>query len=161
MQQCGSCPRGPFCAFAHIESKWLQYGSNPFIVAHSHCNTDDCTLTKHYMLLSFLYSYQSPLFQRNLLSPHQAPLHLPDPQNHSLHQKTLQVQANTAWGLYLHLDVHQTFSQYQEAPVRRSRGCWEVFSLFVSMPVEEQNPHHLGWEREDTAGHLASRGRIR
>lgn len=21
MQQCGSCPRGPFCAFAHIESK--------------------------------------------------------------------------------------------------------------------------------------------
>lgn len=23
MQQCGSCPRGPFCAFAHIESKLI------------------------------------------------------------------------------------------------------------------------------------------
>lgn len=24
MQQCGSCPRGPFCAFAHVESESLQ-----------------------------------------------------------------------------------------------------------------------------------------
>lgn len=25
MQQCGSCPRGPFCAFAHIESKFERH----------------------------------------------------------------------------------------------------------------------------------------
>ncbi len=25
MQQCGSCPRGPFCAFAHVESKSSQF----------------------------------------------------------------------------------------------------------------------------------------
>lgn len=25
MQQCGSCPRGPFCAFAHVESKSQKY----------------------------------------------------------------------------------------------------------------------------------------
>ena len=23
MHQCGSCPRGPFCAFAHLDSKTL------------------------------------------------------------------------------------------------------------------------------------------
>uniref|UniRef100_A0A3B5KXS7 Unk zinc finger n=1 Tax=Xiphophorus couchianus TaxID=32473 RepID=A0A3B5KXS7_9TELE len=30
MQQCGSCPRGPFCAFAHVESKIPGNGSSIF-----------------------------------------------------------------------------------------------------------------------------------
>lgn len=39
MQQCGSCPRGPFCAFAHIESKLVQHLiSKPFVASHLHCN---------------------------------------------------------------------------------------------------------------------------
>lgn len=96
------------------------------------------------ILLSSLNYFQSPSVQRNLHFPHQAPLRLPDPQNHSYHKKILQVPANTVWGQYLLLDVHQTFSQYQEARVQRSRACWEAFSLFASMQVEEQNPHLLG-----------------
>uniref|UniRef100_A0A4W6FA18 Unk zinc finger n=1 Tax=Lates calcarifer TaxID=8187 RepID=A0A4W6FA18_LATCA len=60
MQQCGSCPRGPFCAFAHVESKFPQHVSEQQQYHHSVCHLNH-TL--------FFKPPQSPLYLRNHRSP--------------------------------------------------------------------------------------------
>uniref|UniRef100_A0A3Q0T060 Unk zinc finger n=1 Tax=Amphilophus citrinellus TaxID=61819 RepID=A0A3Q0T060_AMPCI len=45
MQQCGSCPRGPFCAFAHVESKSPQNTSGHISASPSSHNMGSCSVS--------------------------------------------------------------------------------------------------------------------
>lgn len=64
MQQCGSCPRGPFCAFAHVESKSPQDISSQQPSHDSFCN-----LTFYFLILLFKTSSRA-LCSRGAFIPH-------------------------------------------------------------------------------------------
>uniref|UniRef100_A0A8C3GAP6 Unk zinc finger n=1 Tax=Cyclopterus lumpus TaxID=8103 RepID=A0A8C3GAP6_CYCLU len=53
MQQCGSCPRGPFCAFAHVESKH-NMGHNPGCISDAFSPPAGSCVAEHGLLGSVL-----------------------------------------------------------------------------------------------------------
>lgn len=64
MQQCGSCPRGPFCAFAHVESKF------PLIFVCTRPRTHSLRSFRGRHFLDFLLSASRILCSRRTLFPH-------------------------------------------------------------------------------------------
>lgn len=91
MQQCGSCPRGPFCAFAHVESKFPLY-----IRLHTSQNSFITQLQKASFLGFPSFCLQNPSFQTNPLSPHRAP-HLPLGFRIHFQSRRRRAPADTAW----------------------------------------------------------------
>ncbi|CAG02571.1 unnamed protein product, partial [Tetraodon nigroviridis] len=118
MQQCGSCPRGPFCAFAHIESKLLWYRSNPFIVARLHCEMDDLHETVFYLYSKLLPEplvSEEPPFPAPSSPPPSRP---PEP--------------------VFAPDVSLSPSKHSAGPVSASQCAPELFSVSGGSCAEEQ-----------------------
>lgn len=108
----------------------------------------------------FLNRLQSPLFLRNLHSPHQAPLLPLDLQIHSLSRRLPPVPADSAW--CLRLPLPQTPSHQLQGRASQSKGCWGAFCPSVRTWVEERSLFLPGQrEKEGTAERLDLRGRTR
>lgn len=149
MQQCGSCPRGPFCAFAHVESKFPF--QNSFYPAASEEVT--CWISSFHL--------QNRLFKTNLPSPRRAPRLPPDSPIRS-RRRRLQAPADSAWRPGLLAPRLRIPSRTAQGRMQRNRGCWETSRLSVRTWVEGRSPCRRGLlAREATAGPPASRGRTR
>lgn len=70
MRQTGYCPRGPFCAFAHVESKWKFYANKAQYNNTGESQIYNCSFFFFFSALRIVYYYEYILVILNINNNH-------------------------------------------------------------------------------------------